>query len=436
MMLPNADPFAIKCIVWFAKWLRGDETPVFNWINVCNTADHPKMALAIDKFRQAAPGSRKRTSQWLYERLNEAIDISQMDTNTTSVDKALASGGDSKIAGAQADSLKKPDKPPKPTKPPKGEKPNKKPEKPDKTKPDKPDKPDKGNGKKEEVDAAAAEKGKSKGKGKGKTKDTREPLTKEEKAKRPCVYFAYDSCVHGEKCEYLHDKNNLYKGPRPRTKSSAAAGVATVAAATAIPTAEAAVRKAKKECRKVFKRMTPSLLPHVFSRAATAIMAAIACLNPVSLSNNVKVPAAIAPVEMSFLLDSGAGRNLMSKKDMPEFWNDRVVEPAESLVFRTGGGERKASESISLQGNVSGKNDFFVLKECPPVLSLGIQVEQHRRGFIWLPGEMPYLIRADRIQDITHFVPESAKIFASEVRENVPVITEQVEAMPAPCTRR
>ena len=286
-------------------------------------------------------------------------------------------------------------------------------EKPDKSKPDKPDKPDKGKGKKEEIDAAAALKGK--GKDKGKTKDTREPLTKEEKAKRPCMHFAYDSCVHGEKCEYLPDKNNLYKGPRPRTKSSAAAGVATVAAATAIPTAEATVRKAKKKCRKVFKRMTPSLLPHVFSRAATAIMAAIASLNPVSLSNTVKAPAAIAPVEMSFLLDSGAGMNLKSKKDMPEFWNDRVVEAAEDLVPRTGGGERKASESISLQGSISGKNDFFVLNECPPVLSLGIQVEQHRRGFIWLPGEMPYLVRAERIQDITHFVPESAKIFASEV---------------------
>ena len=100
-------------------------------------------------------------------------------------------------------------------------------------------------------------------------------------------------------------------------------------------------------------------------------MAAIACLNPVSLSNTNHVPAASAPVEMSFLLDSGAGRNLMSKKDMPEGWNDRVIEPAENLVFRTGGGERKASESISLQGNISGNNDFFVLKECPPVLSLG-----------------------------------------------------------------
>ena len=194
-----------------------------------NLKNHPKMALAIDKFRQAAPGSRKRTSQWLYEGLNEAIVISQMDTNTTSVDKALASGGDSKIAGARADP-KKPDKPPKPTKPPKGETPNKEPEKPDKVKPDKPDMPDKGKGRKDEVDAAAPPKGKGKGKDKGKSKDTREPLTKEEKAKRPCMHFAYESCVHGEKCEYLHDKNNLYKGPRPRTKSSAAAGVATVAA--------------------------------------------------------------------------------------------------------------------------------------------------------------------------------------------------------------
>ena len=120
---------------------------------------------------------------------------------------------------------------------------------------------------------------------------------------------------------------------------------------------------------------------------------------------------------------------------MPEGWNDRVIEPAENLVFRTGGGERKANESISLQGNISGKNDFFdffVLKECPPVLSLGIQIEQHRRGFVWLPDQMPYLVKADRIQDMTHFVPESAKIYASEVRENVPVIVEQVEALPAP----
>ena len=72
-----------------------------------------------------------------------------------------------------------------------------------------------------------------------------------------------------------------------------------------------------------------------------------------------------------------------------------------------------------------------MLKECPPVLSLRIHVEQHRRGFVWLPDQLPYLVKAVRIQDMTHFVPESAKISASEVRGNVPGIIEEVEAMPA-----
>ena len=162
-------------------------------------------------------------------------------------------------------------------------------------------------------------------------------------------------------------------------------------------------------------------------------MRVIAFLNPVSLSNTVKVPAAIAPLEMSsFLIQEQGEIYIMPRKDMPEGWNERVIEPAENLVFRTGGGESKAHESISLQGNISGRNDFYLLKQCPPVLSLRIQVEQHRRGFVWLPDQMPYLVKADRIKDVTHFLTESAKIYASEVRENVPVIVEQVEAMPAP----
>lgn len=45
---------------------------------------------------------------------------------------------------------------------------------------------------------------------------------------------------------------------------------------------------------------------------------------------------------------------------------------------------------------------------------------------------MPHLVKAGRIEDMTHFVPKSAKISASKVRENVPAIVEAVEAMPAP----
>ena len=143
------------------------------------------MALAIDKFRQASPGSRKRTSVWLYGRLTDAIEISQMDVISSSVDKALTAGGE-KVSGAQAE-LKR-DKPPK-QKPPKEEKPGKKENKPDK----KGDKAGKEKPKKDEVDAAAAD-SKGKEKGRGKDKGKKEPLTKEEKSKRPCMYFAYDSC--------------------------------------------------------------------------------------------------------------------------------------------------------------------------------------------------------------------------------------------------
>ena len=66
-----------------------------------NLKNQPKMALAIDKYREARQGSSKRTSTWLYGKMIEAIEISQMDVNTTSVDKALTVGGqESKIPGA------------------------------------------------------------------------------------------------------------------------------------------------------------------------------------------------------------------------------------------------------------------------------------------------------------------------------------------------
>lgn len=57
---------------------------------------------------------------------------------------------------------------------------------------------------------------------------------KGEKSKQPCMYFAFDSCTKGDKCPYLHDKNNLYKGekPKPLTKSTPA-GSATVYAGAA-----------------------------------------------------------------------------------------------------------------------------------------------------------------------------------------------------------
>ena len=122
--------------------------------------------------------------------------------------------------------------------------PQPKPPKPDKPpKPSKPEKPDKGVA---EVDAAAAKgKGKkgdkSKGdKGKGDKGQTPSPrLTPEEKKKRPCMYYAFNSCSKGASCPYLHDDGNKYSGPKPKglakkDEPSSSAGAAQVIAGAAI----------------------------------------------------------------------------------------------------------------------------------------------------------------------------------------------------------
>ena len=45
------------------------------------------------------------------------------------------------------------------------------------------------------------------------------------------MHFAFDGCTK-DKCEYLHDKHNLYKDPKPKGLR-APASVATVAAGVA-----------------------------------------------------------------------------------------------------------------------------------------------------------------------------------------------------------
>ena len=120
--------------------------------------NHPRMALVIDKFRNASSSSAKRTSQWLYEKMVEVLEIHQLEENTQSVDKNLSQMG-TKVNAAP----NKPDKPGKGDKNPKGDKesqPNKPPKPHKPPKPAKPDKPDKGTA---GVDAAAAKRKGKKG---------------------------------------------------------------------------------------------------------------------------------------------------------------------------------------------------------------------------------------------------------------------------------
>ena len=77
---------------------------------------------------------------------------------------------------------------------------------------------------------------KKKGKGKGK-KGT--PLTKEQKAQKPCIFFQMDSgCHHGEKCEYAHVKTGTKPSAKPaaakpKPKAMPAFAVAMIASAMA-----------------------------------------------------------------------------------------------------------------------------------------------------------------------------------------------------------
>ena len=421
---------------------------------------HPKMQLTIDKFRNASSSSSKRTWNWLYEKLVEAIEIHQLEENTVSIEKSLANIGNKETPAAPAKEKDK-EKPSK-EKSSKESKPSK-PDKPDKPKDKKSDKPSKeSKPSKEDVNAAAA-----KGKGKGNGEKPKKDKDKDKK-KQPCMYYGYDSCSKGKDCPYLHDPNNKYQGPKPKgleKGSSSSAGAATVLAATclasqaepalgsvvsstyapqpreagdclgefperihskhvvkgAINTATNAAKgllkssKSKSKGRPCFPRVS------VFEKAVKVFSAIAACVNPV-----------LPQVNQEFLLDTGAGRNLISYKSMPDCFKEHVAEAPEKVQFATGGGIRPSAKALNLEGQLSGNNTFYALKDCPHALSVGIQVEQHRRPFIWFPGQLPYLIKADRAKDVVHHVPESAKIYASRVDENVPILSESVcVAMPA-----
>ncbi|CAE7545185.1 RE1 [Symbiodinium sp. CCMP2592] len=191
---------------------------------------HQMMQLHIDRFRNASSQSSKRTWKWLYAKMCDVIEISQLEDNADAIDKALRPKGHAnanpapKAEGEGARTKKEKEK----ERRDKEEKDKKEKEKKEKKKEKEKAKKEKKKAEKqaqEEAEAAAAA-APPKGKGKGRGKSPRTPKTKDEKAKLPCMYFAYDACTAGDKCEYSHDKDNMYKG---------------AAFASAIPAAEASI---------------------------------------------------------------------------------------------------------------------------------------------------------------------------------------------------
>ena len=184
------------------------------------------IAPKVVKAREARLDSHRRTTDWLWSKVDLAIQLDQQKRNRAEFDKQLklkpAAGyagtqhtPDDKIAGAPA-----PTPNPKAKATPKsqgsgGGNPNPKPNKIPK----------------ENVKAAPAPKAKPKAKPsgpkppppnrKGNTTPRGEEARKvakmsaSEKAKTPCMFYAYNACK-AKSCAFLHSDTNNYKGPPPR----------------------------------------------------------------------------------------------------------------------------------------------------------------------------------------------------------------------------
>ena len=86
-----------------------------------------------------------------------------------------------------------------------------------------------------------------------------------------------------------------------------------------------------------------------------------------------------------------------------------------------------------MKGELSGEGIFYTLKDCPAALSLGQQVNEQGKTWVWFPNQLPFFIQSHRLSDVTFHCPESAKIYVDRVEQNVPILSESLEclAMPA-----
>ena len=215
------------------------------------------MSAKVQKAREAPLTSHRRSTTWLWEKVELVLQLDQQRKNRLEFDKQLklkpADGylGTTKIAGAPADADGNP-KGNLETSVPGAPAPKNNP----KTKADK-------NKKVEAAPAPHDAKAKAKTKAKGNNIASPPPkaavstprseeasrvakLSPAEKAKTPCIFFAYD-CCRAKQCAFLHSATEKYQGPPPRSlaksdsSSSVTANMATIAAgAAALPVVNAA----------------------------------------------------------------------------------------------------------------------------------------------------------------------------------------------------
>lgn len=114
------------------------------------------------------------------------------------------------------------------------------------------------------------------------------------------------------------------------------------------------------------------------------------CSETISTKEQCCLPATVAPSNwltdyeeeetheafvIRRLLDSGAGRNLVSLEHLPKTILKFIGTPSEQgIVFDTGGGKKAGAKALTTIGSFSGRKSTFVLEDSPPALCLGLQV--------------------------------------------------------------
>ena len=106
-------------------------------------------------------------------------------------------------------------------------------------------------------------------------------------------------------------------------------------------------------------------------------MTAMAMLDPSSSINASSSPVTGSDgttFDMEFLVDSGAGRNLISKRNLPEEVHSHFAEAPEKLRFSTGGGPRSGTKAVRLKSESLAENYFYSLSQCPPAVRIGLGI--------------------------------------------------------------
>ena len=128
--------------------------------------------------------------------------------------------------------------------------------------------------------------------------------------------------------------------------------------------------------------------------------------------------------------DTGAGRNLGSTaalvaQGVPKEEVEQAIVPAsEDINFDTAGGEMEGNKAVQYNSNTTGSQEMCMLENSPIAFSIGMMVLSKNMPFLWIPGQLPYLVT--RPDKLTVKVDERFKVKADRVEQYVPIFKEQI----------